>query len=591
MGFINNILGEQGMENFKLAESTPGKQFTSQESIKPYKPLYRFQDLEYCYRSDALTFNGINKSVQKIMAGGFKGFIHSKKYVVTKFTNFFEEIGDIGNDITFEELLKGIFRDQMVYGNAFVEIIFDESDTKIADVSLIDPKRIDYAKNSEGKIILDSTGKPIGYSVKLESGTSAVGDKIPEKYERKVRRDNDTIFILFKRICHFKLYTIGDGFYGIGLIEPAYKSGIYKKNMEKAKANFVYLKGFPQIVAYVGSDRRMATPADIKAVEKQINTTDYQRNFTFPEWVKLDSTKFSESNLSQESLKDMRIDQISALGIPDAVASGQGQTANKQTLSKQSVEWEFTLKDLINTTMACFKKYLLKPIDKYNNYGGIPDIEWGELRAEDTDVTLGQIIRLLTSKSANITPELVDDLEGELREIMSIKISKRENSKKIRKAEKENDGEMDKIKELISNKDKKTSEEIKGKLESINHKLSENVKKLESLEKEKKEMEEKYKLELEKMKEKDKLSTSEKEIHEKNKELENKIDNLTNEIKLKFDERDKIIKDSTDLISSIKDASWLKDEENERLIKLKNIEIMKKKEDLIKKLSEKLENE
>jgi len=432
MGFIHNLIGESRIENFKLSENNiSGNQVTLQESIKPHKPLYSFNELEHCYRSDALTFNAINKSVQMIMAGGFKGFIHSKKYIVTKFTNFFEEIGDIGNDITFEELLSGIFRDQMVYGNAFVEKIFDESDSKIVDLSPIDPKRIDYAKTNDDRIILDSVGKPIGYSVTIENGMYAEGDEIPEKYSNMIKRETNTIFVLFKRICHFKLYTIGDGFYGIGLIEPAYKSGIYKKNMEKAKANFVYLKGFPQLVAYVGSDRRMATPNDIKGVEKQINTVDYQRNLTFPDWVRLDSPKFSESNLSEEALKDMRTDQISALSAPQALVSGSGEATNRATLGDQRTLWEFTLKDIIKRTMSYFKKYVLKPINELNQYGGVPESEWGELRAENIDVTTDKIIKMLTAKNFNATPEMIIDLEEELRNIMNIKKSGKKPKKTL----------------------------------------------------------------------------------------------------------------------------------------------------------------
>ncbi len=432
MGFIKNIIGEPSMENFKLAESgSSGQQLSSQGAIKPRKPLVPFSDLEMAYKSDALSFNAINKSNQMIMAGGFREFIHNKKAVNKKFREFFENIGEIGKDTTLEELLESIFMDQMVYGNAFVEKIFDESDTKIVDLAMVDPKKIDYAKTAEGKIILDTKGKTIGYTILLESGSFAEGDKIPDKYERVIKTETDSIFILAKRICHFKLYTIGDKFYGIGLIEPAYKSGIYKKNMEKAKANYVYLKGFPQLIAYVGNDRRMATPADIKGVLKEISTIDYQKNLAFPDWVKLDSPKFQESKLSEESLKDMRTDQMAALAAPQALVSGSGEATNRATLGDQRILWEFTLKDIIKKTMSYFKKYILKPINELNGYGGVPDMEWGELRAEDVDVTTDKIIRILTAKNLHTTPEMIMDLEEELRNVMNLKKSGKKPKKTV----------------------------------------------------------------------------------------------------------------------------------------------------------------
>ena len=174
----------------------------------------------------------------------------------------------------------------------------------------------------------------------------------------------------------------------------------------------------------------MATPSDIVAVNKQISTIDYQRNFTFPDWVKVEYPKFNESKLSEESIKDMSIDQISALSVPDAVASGQGQTANKQTLGEQMKLWEDTLKDVIKKTMSYFKKYILKPINETNDFGGVPDIEWSELRAEDVERTISQIIKLLTS-SSNITPEFTVDLEEDLRDLMNIKISGKKPKKVI----------------------------------------------------------------------------------------------------------------------------------------------------------------
>lgn len=440
MGFITNTLGENNIDNFKLADNgSSGRQLTSQKLIKPIKPIVDFADLEACWKSDALSFNAVNKSVQMIMAAGFKKFIHNRSGVVKKFKEFFENIGEIGNDITFEELLESIFRDQIIYGNAFVEIVFDESDTRILDLALIDPKRIDYAKSQENKIILDQNGKPIGYMVKLEAGTYAEGDKIPKKYERVLKQDRTEVFILSKRICHFKLYTIGDKFYGIGLIEPAYKSGIYKKNIEKGQANSIYARGFSPMIALVGNERRMATPADIKGVLDKIKRLNYQQYDAFPDWVKIESVKLNETSMAKDALKDMRTDQIAALSAPQALVSGSGEATNRATLGDQRELWEFTLKDIVKKTMSHFKKYILKPIDEYNNYGGVPDTEWGEIRAENDEISIENIIKLLTAKNVLLSPEMIADLEEELRDLMNLKSS----GKKFKRPINENDKDSD----------------------------------------------------------------------------------------------------------------------------------------------------
>ncbi len=448
MGFIKNTIGETNMENFKLAEiTTPGKQISSQGTIKVQKPLVPFADLEMAYKSDEISFNAINKSVQMIMAGGFKGFIHEKKKIVTQYTEFFEEIGEIGEDTTTLELMESIFQDQMVYGNSYVEKIFNEDDTKIVDLTMIDPKRIDYAKTADGKIILDINGKPIGYMIKFDYGNVAIGDEVPKEYGSLVTKESNTIFILAKRICHFKLYTIGDKFYGVGLIEPAYKSGIYKKNIEKGQANSVYARGFSPMVAYVGNDRRMATPSDIQGVLDKIRKLNYQQYDAFPDWVKIESVKLNETSMAQSALKDMRTNQIAALSAPQALVSGSGEATNRATLSDQRILWEFTLKDIIKRTMSYFRKYILKPLNEYNSYGGVPNVEWGELRAEDINITSDKIIRLLTAKNLHVSKEFRNDVEEDLRKVMNIKKSVDANKKKVLISEnnngKNNDGSPD----------------------------------------------------------------------------------------------------------------------------------------------------
>jgi len=205
MGWITQTLGENKFDNYKLADNgdMSGRQYSLSKGIKATEPLVNFVDLEFAYKTDAITFNAINKSVQMIMSGGFKGFLHTKKNITTKFTKFFENIGEIGTDTTSDELLEGIFRDEMVYGNAFVEKIYDATDTKIVDLAMIDPKKIDYAKTDGGKIILDRNGSALGYTIKLESGTYAEGDIVPETYERTIKLGENDIFVLAKRIAHF----------------------------------------------------------------------------------------------------------------------------------------------------------------------------------------------------------------------------------------------------------------------------------------------------------------------------------------------------------------------------------------------------
>jgi len=587
MGYINNILGETQIENIKLASSEiGGMQYSLAEKVKPQEPSVSFIELEYAYKMDSINFTSINRSVQMIMAGGFKRFVYEKKKSVVKnFDEFFENIGEVGGDLTFEELLEGIFRDEMVFGNSYVEIIFNDTEDKIVDLALVDPKKIDYAKTHDGKIILDSRGNSIGYMIKLGSEIFAEGDPMPEKYERHIKREGGAIFVLAKRICQFKLYTIGDRFYGVGLLEPSYKSVLYKKNIEKGQANSIYTKGFNPIIGYVGSDRKMATPKDIDSVNKKLQELESTKIGTFPEWVKVDTLKMDSTDLAESALKDMRIDQFASLGTPEGLVS-KGEGVNKSTLGDQRVIWEFTLKDIIKQTMSYFKKYILKPINEYNGYGGVPEIEWGELKAEDIDVTVGNIIRVLTSKSSMISQDLRNDMEGYLRELMVIGKYKPPRNPAV-----------DVEKQKVESKEEK--KELKRKLTLINSKLVGNLEKINELKKEKENLNQSMlKLKEDNEFEKQKLMAKDKKelekqigkLEEKNKKLETKVQNLVEGSNSKISERDTTIQFLQDELSKIKNELNQNNQEVKTLVEDKKMKLLERKEKILRKLEEEMQD-
>lgn len=577
MGYLTQLFGEPKLDYVKLSKDVNlGKQLSSQSYVKVTGPLYSFSDLEMCYRLDPLVFGGVNNTVRKIMAGGFKKFVHEKKYVVTRFTEFFNNIGNFGNNLTFEELLNYLIKEPIMFGNHFIEKIFNDRDTKIVDLAIIDPKRVDYAKKSDGSIILDEYGKPIGYMLKLQNYSPySQGDEIPKKYKELVRDDGKSVFLLAKRIAHIKINPIG--FWGVGLIEPAYKSGIYKKNMEKANANSIYQNGFGATIAYAGNERKASTPQERKEITDILTKLDYEKKLTLPHWVRVETLKQNEPVTIGDAIHNMKIDQISSLGIPDAAASGQGQTANKQTLSEQMKFWEFTLKDIIQQILSQFKKHVLKPINDYNGYGGVPDIEWGDLNKEDDNVRADKLIRLLTSKSSNITPEFAIDLQEDLRENMKIKISKK---KKILPIEEEKKKEIEENKKEIKEIDSKLSKIIENiKLLKTEKDLLKNLTK-----KGIKSFEEKSVLD------KEKINL---ELKKRNQEFENRIHKLNNEFEMKLNalqkgKRDNQIKKD---LEKLDEENKIADDDVDRLIKEKKIKQLEKKEKLIKKLEKDLENE
>jgi len=412
MGFISQLLGEKKIH--ELATRT----FPEQVGVKATPGIEDLPEdmyeLERAYKKDPVAFNSINKAVQMIMAAGYE-FRAENENTKNQFEEFFANIGNVGEDITFDELLEAIFRYEMIYGNAFVEIVFNKKMNRVVDLALFDPKRMDYAKSSEGKIALDKYGKPVGYTLKLPYGVVGKSDPIPKEHEGKISLSNNMIFILPQRVCHFKLYTVGDRFYGIGMIEPAYKSIVRKMNIEEAQTNSIYSRGTYPVVAYVGDQMHEPTPQDIENVLQNLVKLKHDRYFAFQHWVKVEPLEVKQSDIVDQTLEYLRLNETASLGMPMAFATGAGEKTNRATLNNQQKFLEFTLNDIVKKTMSTFRKYILKRISFYNGFGDVPYLKWGKVGTEEVSEKSERIVKYV--KNGIITEQEAKEIIKRLEEL------------------------------------------------------------------------------------------------------------------------------------------------------------------------------
>jgi hypothetical protein len=176
-------------------------------------------ELELTYLYNPVVFNGINKIVQTIMSANHQ--VSAKDPKVQKFYDtFLAELGNSGSDITWEELLSQLFKFQCIYGRAFVENIFNKKGNRIVDWDLIDPKKMDYAKSGNARIVLDKFNKPIGYIEVVPMEVPVPDNFLPPDIAPYITMWPNSIYLEPKRVAQIKLFTVGDGFYPIGLVEP-----------------------------------------------------------------------------------------------------------------------------------------------------------------------------------------------------------------------------------------------------------------------------------------------------------------------------------------------------------------------------------
>lgn len=340
--------------------------------------------LETCYIFDPIIFNSINKNVQTIMAAGYRIECKDKK-VEEWFNNFCDNVGQVGGDITFNELLETTFQNTMIYGRHYFETVLNKYQTDIVDLVSLDPKLMDYARDSMRRICVDKYGKPMGFTQNLPYGVDITdkGDPIP--VGSGIVLINRQIFILPERIAYFKLYTYGNRFDGLGLIEPAYRSIVRKQNIEEAQANSIYARGTYPIVDYVGNENHFPTPNMVKSASEKLSEMAHNRYFALPYWHKLEPIEVKQSEVVDNTMKWLRESASASLGMPMAFATGSGEATNRATLGTLQKFMEFSLKDIVGRICAQFKAHVFKRICAYNNFKEIPDLIWGDIGAESID--------------------------------------------------------------------------------------------------------------------------------------------------------------------------------------------------------------
>jgi len=374
------------------------------------------QELENAYYADPITFNSVNKNNQMIMAAGYRWDVdeNDKK----DFMSFIDNLGNIGDDYTIDELFGYLFFTEQVFGYSWIENVYNEEMTDILDLTRIDPKQMDYARDSNGNILLDSNQMSIGYVQTIgnsyDTNTKNLGDEVPEEYKELIDKDEGQIFLLRERIALFKLYTGANGFDSYGLVEPAYKSIVRKLNIEEAQTNSIYARGTYPLVDYVGNEKTPATPQRLESALEIMKKFKHDRYFAVPYYHRIEPIEVKQSDIVDRSIKSLRENQSASFGIPMAFATGSGEATNRATLNNMQKLLEFTLNDIVKKMILTFEKNILKPLAKLRKYKKVPKIIWNKIGTEDWDEKSDRLLQWvqLGVIQPNEVRELIAEQEG-----------------------------------------------------------------------------------------------------------------------------------------------------------------------------------
>jgi len=384
MGIIVDLFSNQPMEStVSLAGANEGRRVTIKVD-KKNKNMNRVakDELELVYAKDAITFNSVNKTVQMLMSSQF--YIHAaQKRTVTFFESFFNNIGNVGEKMTTTELLENIFSDICKFGDAYVEIIYDEeTQTKPLDLARVDSKRMDVARDVTGYAVTDMYGSCAGYTMSLPAGMVATGDEVPKEFRGKIELNNK-IFLKPERIVRFSLYNIQDGFSSLGLIEPSYQSVMRKMAITEAQTNSIYTRGTYPVIAYTGNPDHEPTPDDIDKTLNLIKEMKHDRYFAFPYWTKVEPLEVKQSDVIDKTLDFLRQEQSAALGMPLAFATGAGEATNRATLTNQQEIMQLTLRDIMKKVLSTWNKFIMRKISQAYGLQEAAELRSEEIGAEE----------------------------------------------------------------------------------------------------------------------------------------------------------------------------------------------------------------
>ena len=400
------------------------------KSIKstPIQPRVSKKELEVTYMIDPIVFNSVNKMVQTIMSAPHR--LVSKDEKTKKFFDeFLISLGISGSNITWEELLTQIFLNQCIYGTSFTENIFNKKGNKIVDWDILDTKKLDYAKDGNGSIVLDHHQRPVGYVQTLPANIV-----IPEKMRIRGLNEKDSrvilppnaIYLSAIRIAQTKLYEIGDGFYPLGIIEPIYYSALRKLNMEHALANAIYRHGFPIVHASMGDNNHEPTPQQVQSMVSKLKDINFKQEIATPYYMDLKILESKQVEKLQVHLEYFKNNEIAGLGIPETYATGMGGATNKAVLTAQTSLYQLTLKEIIQRTVASIRRYMFAPVAKTHGLKDIPTIEWDNVGVDEVVSKSERFVSYV--REGIFTPEEVRPIlsQGENIPIESVTIKKEE---------------------------------------------------------------------------------------------------------------------------------------------------------------------
>jgi len=344
------------------------------------------EQLERAYKNVPVLFNSINKYAEMIMSRDRELSGPNSEF----YKKWLGGVGEIGGYASWDEIHSKIYRYQMIYGEAFVEIVRDSGTGEPVDLAFLDPKKMDYARigsqqrgTGAGDIALTEYQNPVGYVQDLDDATNL--DDIEQVYDppSRVSVGATEVYIPAENIAHFKLFETGEGFYPTGMVDPVFKDAERSFQLKADYADSAHMNLFPTRVSYVGDENHEPTPEEVGDINEQMKMAKHSTEWTYPYYVDLEMLEPENPDAMLEFFQHFNEEISAGIGIPHAVATGRGEDVNRATLRTLDALTQISMNGIVTKTSRNVERQIFEVIADYHGHSEIPRYEW------DLDVKYG----------------------------------------------------------------------------------------------------------------------------------------------------------------------------------------------------------
>ena len=222
----------------------------------------------------------------------------------------------------------------LVFGDAFIERIFNKTEDKLLDVKVVNPITMEIAYDKYGRIE--------GY-YQVINGQK--GDLIEPKY-----------------IAHFRFFPDPDTPYGISIISPSIDTLKRKVRTDKAIANAIIRHGTPKYVVSIGSDKinEPIPDAVFEQIKQELRNITEKNEIIVPWTINVETIDERGISGVEEYFNYFQTQLIVGLLCPEE-ALGLGRGSTEATAYIKAVMYERMIKSFQLKLASFLVREIFKP--------------------------------------------------------------------------------------------------------------------------------------------------------------------------------------------------------------------------------------